>query len=96
MSNGWLGINFSGYSNPFYDDACLAAGDNLEQQVSMATLYADVQHIFAEDLPVVPLYWQVKIGAARPDLCAFDLDPTAASSLWNVEEFEFSTSCPGD
>ncbi|OGN75743.1 MAG: hypothetical protein A2X25_02970 [Chloroflexi bacterium GWB2_49_20] len=95
-ANNWMGINFSGYNNPIYDAACQSSGNNLGQEVSLDGLYTDVQKIFSDDLPVVPLYWQVKVGAARVGLCGFWLDPTSVSSLWNIEAYEFGENCPGD
>lgn len=96
VANNWMGINFSGYENPFYDAACQAARNNLGQEVPLEELYADVQSIFSDDLPVVPLYWQVKVGAARVGLCGFWLDPTSASNLWNIEAYKFAENCPAE
>jgi peptide/nickel transport system substrate-binding protein len=95
-ANNWMGVNFSGYENPVYDAACQAARSNLGQEVSLDILYADVQKIFSEDLPVIPLYWQVKVAAARVGLCGFWLDPTATNALWNIEGFALKTSCPDE
>lgn len=94
--NAWSGINFSGYADEDYDSACLEARSNLGQDTSLDYSYAVVQEIFSEDLPVIPLYWQVKVGASRPGLCGFWPDPTAASSLWNIELFSRTSSCPGE
>ncbi len=51
------------------------------------------QSIFANDLPVIPLYWRVRTAAARADFCQFSLDPTAASNLWNIEAFDLGSGC---
>ena len=96
QKNNWMGINFSGYNDPFYDTACQMARTNLGQEVPLDVFYADAQRIFSEDLPVIPLYWQVKVGAARVGLCGFWLNPTAASSLWNIEKYSISSNCPGE
>ena len=91
-TNNWLGINFSGYSDPIYDSACQVDRTSLATDAS----YADVQEMFSDDLPVIPLYWQVKVGASRVGLCGFWPDPTAASSLWNIEKYSISSSCPAN
>jgi peptide/nickel transport system substrate-binding protein len=92
-ANGWVGTNVSGYSNPAFDEACRAAQQSLEDDTTYIEAYAQVQSIFAQDLPVIPLYWRVKTAAARADLCHFSLDPSASSSLWNIEAFDSGISC---
>ncbi len=92
-ANSWVGTNVSGYSNPAFDTACLASQQSLPDDPSHAAAYAQAQSIFANDLPVIPLYWRVKTAAARADLCHFSLDPTAASSLWNIEAFDSGAGC---
>jgi peptide/nickel transport system substrate-binding protein len=89
----WVGTNVSGYSNPAFDAVCLASQQSLPDDLPRAAAYAQAQSIFADDLPVIPLYWRVKTAAARADLCYFSLDPTAASSLWNIEAFDNGAYC---
>jgi peptide/nickel transport system substrate-binding protein len=92
-ANNWVGTNVSGYSNPVFDAACLSSEQTLPDDPFHAAAYAQVQSIFATDLPVIPLYWRVKTAATRPGLCNFSLDPTAASNLWNIEAFDAGTGC---
>jgi peptide/nickel transport system substrate-binding protein len=92
-ANHWVGENVSGYSNPAFDTACQASQQSLPDDGTHSAAYAQVQAIFAEDLPVIPLYWRVKIAAARTGICHFSLDPTAASNLWNIEAFDSGTGC---
>ncbi len=92
-TNHWIGANVSGYASAAYDAACLAAKGALPGEAAYATGYADAQAIFAEDLPVVPLYWRLKVAASRLDFCNFSLDPTAASDLWNIEAFDYGEVC---
>jgi hypothetical protein len=51
--------------------------------------HLEAQRIFAEQLPVVPLYLHLKVAATRPDLKNFSLDPTADSEFSNIEAFDF-------
>ena len=92
-ANNWVGTNVSGYNNPDFDAACLAAQQSLPDDPNHAAAYAQAQSIFAQDLPVIPLYWRVETAAARADLCQFSLDPTATSSLWNIEAFDSGPGC---
>ena len=92
-ANHWVGTNVSGYSNSAFDAACQTARQSLNDESAYAEAYRQAQSIFSQDLPVIPLYWRVKVAAARPEVCNFSLNPTASSSLWNIEMFDTGTSC---
>jgi len=92
-ANNWVGTNVSGASTPAFDAACLESQQSLPDDPSHAAAYAQAQSIFADYLPVIPLYWRVKSAAARPGLCQFSLDPTAANNLWNIEAFDSGAGC---
>lgn len=92
-ANYWVGTNVSGYSSPDFNAACLAAQQSLADESSHADTYHQAQSIFSHDLPVLPLYWRIKVAATRPGVCQFSLDPTASSSLWNIEMFDSGSSC---
>ncbi|MBI2332707.1 MAG: hypothetical protein HYU84_11210, partial [Chloroflexi bacterium] len=91
-ANSWSGVNVTGFSNEEYDAACLAAQSSLREDAAYLTSYRQTQIIMADQLPAIPLYSRLHIAAARPDLCGFDLDPTA-SPLWNVEAFGVGETC---
>jgi peptide/nickel transport system substrate-binding protein len=91
-ANHWIGTNMSGYSNPEYDAACAAARQALPDEPAYAASYRQAQLTFASDLPSIPLYYRLRVAAARPDLCHFDLDPSG-SPLWNIEAFDYGPSC---
>ncbi len=92
--NHWIGVNVSGYSNPAFDAACRTLRQSLPEESAYATAYRELQMIFAEDQPIVPLYWRPRLVAARPDLCNLSLDATAQSILWNVEVLDYGERCP--
>ena len=92
-ANNWVGTNVSGYSNPTFDAVCRVSQQSLPDDPAHAAAYSQAQSIFANDLPVIPLYWRVNAAAARPDLCHFSLDPTAASNLWNIEAIDSGLGC---
>ncbi len=56
--NGWSGQNYPGYRNPEMDAALDAAEQELDVTKRRA-LFADIQRIHAEDLPVLPLFFRV-------------------------------------
>jgi peptide/nickel transport system substrate-binding protein len=90
---GWGCSNNTGYSSAEYDAVCKAAISSLPGQASYDENHLKAQEIFAEDLPVVPLYLRLKLAATRPDMCGFVMDPTANSEMWNIEEFGFGDLC---
>jgi peptide/nickel transport system substrate-binding protein len=92
-ANHWVGANISGYTSAAYDEACLAAKGSLPGEPAYATGYHDSQAISSEELPIVPLYWRLKVAASRLDFCNFSLDPSAASDLWNLEAFDDGEAC---
>jgi len=90
---GWGGQNDPGYASAEFDAACDMALQSLPGQASYDEGHLLAQEIFAEDLPVIPLYLRLKLAATRPDMCGFIMDPTANSEMWNIEEFGFGPLC---
>jgi peptide/nickel transport system substrate-binding protein len=91
--DGWLGQNDTGFSNPEYDQACRAALTALPGLPDYATNHLLAQQIFAEQLPVLPLFNELELTVSRPDLCGYTLDPSAASDTWQIEEFNVGEEC---
>jgi len=56
--NGWSGQNYPAYANPEMDKALDAAERELDPD-KRRTLFAEIQRLYAEDLPVLPLYFRV-------------------------------------
>jgi peptide/nickel transport system substrate-binding protein len=86
--NGWAGQNDPGYTNPAYDAACNAALQALPGTSEYESNHLKAQEIFAEDLPVVPLFVRLKIAAARPQVSGFKMDPTCDTEMFNIEHFD--------
>jgi peptide/nickel transport system substrate-binding protein len=91
-ANAWVGTNISGYKNPAYDSACRAAQQALPDEQAYTDSYRQTQVLFSTELPAIPLYYRLRVAAARPDLCHFDLDPTA-NPLWNIEAIDAGEAC---
>jgi peptide/nickel transport system substrate-binding protein len=92
-ANSWVGTNVSGYSSAEFDAVCAAASASLPDTPEYITAQDQSQYLYASDLPGVPLYWRLKVAAARADMCNFTLDPTSASDLWNVESLDYGLQC---
>jgi peptide/nickel transport system substrate-binding protein len=90
---GWFGQNVTGFSNPEYDQACRAALAALPGQPDYSSSHQLAQQIFAEQLPVLPLFNELELTVSRPDLCGYAPDPSARSDTWQIEEFAISEAC---
>ncbi len=91
-ANHWVGTNVTGYKNPDFDAACHAAQLALPGEQAFTDAYHQAQAIFASTLPSIPLYYRIKVAAARTDICHFDLDPSA-NPMWNIEAFDKGSDC---
>ena len=76
-ANGFGGVNFSGYSNPRYDEAYNAAVLELDRS-KRAPLLAEMQYIYAQDLPSIPLLIRSNLAVHNPRLMNWD------PSAWRV------------
>jgi len=94
-ANKWLGVNVSGYTNEDYDVLCHNAQRMLPGSQGYKDDFSELQSIFANDLPSVPLYMRVKAAATRKDMCNFSLDAFAINDLWNIEELDYGPTCGG-
>jgi peptide/nickel transport system substrate-binding protein len=81
------GANNTGYSNPEFDQACLAARQALDE-TERRERHQAAQVIFSQDLPSVPLFFRSRLSASSPRLQGYALDATAASDLWNIEALQ--------
>jgi peptide/nickel transport system substrate-binding protein len=93
FSKGWGGANASGYSNPNFDYTCQQALSTLPEMPEHQAAHFQAQAIYAEDLPAIPLYLRLKLVVMRPDMCGVLMDPSADSSLWNLEIFNYGDGC---
>ena len=92
-NSGWWGQNNTGFADSDYDAACNTALNSLIGQPQYETGHREAQRIFAEQLPVAPLFLRMKSAATRPDFCNFIMDPTSSSEFWNIENFDYGPGC---
>ena len=92
-ANNWVGTNVSGYSSAEFDAACADASASLPDTPEYAAAQNQSQYLYANDLPGVPLYWRLKVAAARPDMCRLALNPTSSSDLWDIETWNYGQEC---
>ncbi|NQS91013.1 MAG: hypothetical protein HQ574_01275 [Chloroflexi bacterium] len=83
---GWGGVNAPGYSNQNFDLACRAVFTNLPDSVENLNALADIQSIFREELPALPLFFRKDLIIVHPDLTG--IESGIFPLFWNVEAFE--------
>jgi peptide/nickel transport system substrate-binding protein len=91
--NNWSGSNNPGFNDPSYDAACSQQLQSLPGGSDYSQAVMEAQRIFAEQLPVIPLFIREIHAAARPDMCGYSLDPTSNSDFWNIEAFDYGPGC---
>ena len=79
--------------NPDFDLACKTARNSLPGQDAYLAGHQNAQAIFADNLPVIPLFTEMDFVVGRADLCGLDFDDTAGF-MWNVESLGFGENCP--
>lgn len=80
--NGWSGQNYTGFRNAEMDELIEAIGVELDRP-TRKEMWARVQQIYAEEVPVISLYWRANAYVLPKWLKG--LRPTgqmASSSLW--------------
>jgi peptide/nickel transport system substrate-binding protein len=90
--NEFIGTNITGFQDEEYDSACRTAQGYVRGEQEYLNQYRQTQIIFAEELPAIPLFYRLRIAAARPDVCGFALDATA-NPLWNIEDMAIGETC---
>ena len=85
------GVNASGFSNAAYDLACgrVLLGDFDRAQASIL----EIQTIFDQQLPALPMLQPPRLLVAGVNLCGLDVDPIAPSLLWNLETIASGDGC---
>lgn len=92
-TNAWLGTNITGYSNPEFDAACADAVWARPDQADYTAKIQAAEQLFVKELPVVPLFYQLKIAISRPDLCGLNLDVSSRSLFSNLESLDYGSDC---
>ncbi len=88
--NGWSGQNYPGYRNPAMDAALDAAERELDA-ARRRTLFAEIQRIHADDLPVLPLFFRVDpFVIPKPLKGVVPTGTSNSSTLW-VEQWRWET-----
>jgi peptide/nickel transport system substrate-binding protein len=87
--NNYTGSNDTGWCNPEATQA-LSDGDNVLDPKDRLPFFLTAQKLFADDMPVLPLFQRVEVEASVNDLCGPARGPSNYVS-WNVETWYFGT-----
>jgi peptide/nickel transport system substrate-binding protein len=90
---GWGGANLTGYSSAEFDASCRQARFSIPGSETYIQAHHDAQAIFANDLPVIPLYQRLRLVAMRAGLCNLVLDPASNSALSSLEMIDYGENC---
>lgn len=89
----WSGGNATGFQSAEYDQLCTQTMTSLPDSDGYQTAQYQVQSIFADDLPALPLYQRLKLVAMRVDMCNVHIDPAFGSALSAIEAFDYGDGC---
>jgi len=85
---GWQNTNVTGWSNEEFDVACQAALHAMPGNEGYDEGQQEALRIFAQELPVIPLFTNIKVAAVRPSIRNVKLDSSQPSLLWNIAEWD--------
>lgn len=94
MDGARYGNNASGFSEAAYDKACEAVTFDAPGTPGYLQGVAETQSIFASELPAIPLYVRPRLVAYANWLCGVQMDPSALSELWGIENFKVCDTSP--
>lgn len=83
------GSNNTGFSNAAFDAACQRGLRSFAEAERRAS-HLEAQAIWARELPSLPLFFRFQVGLTRPGVVGYQLDATARSDLWNIEQMSVS------
>jgi peptide/nickel transport system substrate-binding protein len=84
--NNFAGNNYPGYKNPRVDELA-SKGASLIDETERKPIYAELQKIWTDDLPVLPLYQRVVVAVQRTRLQNFKPTPSSTPETWNIHEW---------
>ncbi|MEZ4645346.1 MAG: ABC transporter substrate-binding protein [Chloroflexota bacterium] len=81
---GWGNVNVSGWADADFEAACNAALNALPGTAVYTESHQAALRVWAEKLPIIPLFNYLKVAAVQPTVSGIQLDSTQPSELWNV------------
>lgn len=91
--NNYSGQNYPGFCNKDFDTAGIKAAFDVNTALSREKrkpLYVQMQKVWSDAVPVIPLESNVAVFAARPGMKNFKPTPTQSPETWNAWEWELT------
>jgi len=82
---------YGGLAGPWFDVLLVAAAGAAER-VDKRTLYAELQRLWAEALPGIPLYQELVVNVAPRGLEGIEPSPNGDPLTWNAGEWRFAAN----
>ncbi len=86
----WSGNNYTGWINEAYDTTCEQAITTLPGTAVYHSSHQEAIVLFADQLPVMPLFPRLSVSVTRPEVVNFRPDPTQPSALHNLYEISLA------
>jgi peptide/nickel transport system substrate-binding protein len=84
--NNFAGNNYPGYKNARVDELS-TKGATLLDEKERKPIYCELQQIWTDDLPVLPLFQRVVVAVQRARLQNFKPTPSSTPETWNIHEW---------
>lgn len=81
---GWGNVNVSGWADAEFEAPCNAALNALPGTDAYRDAHEQALRVWAQQVPMIPLFNYLKVAAAQPAVSGLQLDPTQPSELWNI------------
>jgi peptide/nickel transport system substrate-binding protein len=88
-----FGSNAGAFRDAAYDAACERILYGLPGSEEFTNALDEVQRIFQEQRPGIPIFVQPRIIAHQPDICGLSLDSLSFTAYWNIEEWIRAANC---
>lgn len=87
---GWQASNVTGFRSTPFNNACETAQNALYGTAEYEAAHQEALRIFADELPILPLFARVKVAIAHPRVQNIQLDIAEDSDWWTVAEWDIS------
>jgi peptide/nickel transport system substrate-binding protein len=86
--NAYSGSNYPGYRNAEYDRLCNAVNNEIDR-TKRAPILAQLQQIWSDDLPAIPLYPRLNIEVHKENLVGWDVSGGTVYSTYKSQTIYF-------
>lgn len=86
--NNYSGANYPGYSNPKFDQLSRQAANELDRS-KRAPMFAEMQQIWNDELPSIPLFTRLTIEVHKSNLANWDTSPGTTNPTYKAAAMYF-------